>query len=147
MSVEPWLTPKLRPHWSVIGRIFSSAHFALDPGRDAFSRGAFARQNSIYAKPTIFFEGAHLVIPPAEQLTFLVMDSKGVVQAQAAQVTKGFAFTIRRHDCPAPKIGVVYIFVFGSDIEIAAHDEVRRCFFRKAFPEPAIPMQFIFVCW
>ena len=72
---------KLRPYRRVIGRIFSSTHFAIDPGGDAFFRQRFACQNSVYAQATIFFEGAHLIIPPAEKFSFLVMDSKRVDQA------------------------------------------------------------------
>ena len=45
---------KLRPHRRVIGRIFSSAHFAIDPGGDAFFRQRFACQNSVYAQAAIF---------------------------------------------------------------------------------------------
>jgi hypothetical protein len=131
----------------MIGRIFSSAHFAVDPGRYALFRQAFARQNSVYAQPKIFFEGAHLIIPPAEKVSFLVMDSKGVLQAEAAQITKSGAFAVRSHDGSVPKVGIVNIYVLWSDIKISAHDEFGKFFFRKAASEPPIPLQFIFVCW
>jgi hypothetical protein len=70
---------KFRPHRRVIRRIFSSTHFAVDPGGAAFFRQRFACQNSVYAQAAIFLEGAHLIIPPAEKFSFLVMDSKRVV--------------------------------------------------------------------
>src|SRR6476660_9145237 len=140
---ESWR--KLCPHRSVIGRIFSSTHFAIDPGGDAFSRQRFPCQNSVYPQATIFFEGAHLIIPPAEKFSFLVMDPKRVVQAETAQITKSRALAVRRHDGAAPKLGVVNIDVLWSDIEIAAHDEVGKFFFRKAISEPPIPLQFIFI--
>src|SRR4029078_170481 len=138
---ESWR--KVRPHWSVIRRIFSSTHFAIDPGGDAFFRERFARQNSVYAQSTIFFEGAHLIIPPAEKFSFLVMNSKRVEQAEAAQLTKSGAFAVRSHDGALPKRGVVNIDVFRSDIEIATHDQVVKFFFCNAFSEPPIPLQFI----
>src|SRR4029077_15740429 len=139
---ESWR--KLRPHRSVIGRVFSSTHFAVDPGGDAFFGQRFACQNSVYAQATIFFEGAHLIIPPAEKFSFLVMNSKRVVQTEAAQITKSGAFAVRRHDCAAPKPGVVNIDVLGSDIKIATYDEVGKFFFRKTVSDPPIPLQFIF---
>src|SRR4051794_26723324 len=105
---------KLRPHRRVIRRIFSSTHFAINPGGHAFFRQQFACQNSIYAQATISFEGAHLIIPPTEKFSFLVMDSKRVEQAKAAQITKSRAFAVRRHDGAAPKVGVVNIDVLGS---------------------------------
>src|SRR4029077_7137573 len=140
---ESWR--KLRPHRSVIGRVFSSTHFAIDPGGDAFFRQRFACQNSVYAQATIFFEGAHLIIPPAEKFSFLVMNSKRVVQAEVAQITKSRAFAVRRHDGPVPKVGIANIDVLRSEIKIATHDEVWGFFFRKAVSEPPIPLQFIFI--
>src|SRR4029077_3302421 len=142
---ESWR--KLCPHRRVIGRIFSSTHFAVDPGGDAFFRQRFACQNSVYAQAAIFFEGAHLIIPPAENFCFLVMDSKRVVQTEAAQIPKSGPFAVRRHDGTAPKLGVVNIDVLRSDIEIATHDEVGGFFFRETVSEPPIPLQFIFICW
>jgi len=59
----------------MIGRVFPGAHFAVYPRGDALFREAFARQDGVNAKPAIFFEGAHLIIPPAEKFSFLVMDS------------------------------------------------------------------------
>src|SRR5947199_8693128 len=106
----------------MIGRVFSSTHFAIDPGSAAFFRQRFACQNSVYAQSTIFFEGAHLIIPPAEKFSFVVMDSKRVEQAEVAQIAKSGAFAIRSHDGPVPKPGVVNIDIFGSDVEIAADD-------------------------
>ena len=70
---------EFRPHRSVIGRIFSSTHFVVDSRRDAFFRQGFACQNGVNAQAAIFFEGAHLIVPPAEQLPLLVMDSERVV--------------------------------------------------------------------
>src|SRR4029077_12565879 len=142
---ESWA--KLRPHRSVIGRIFSSTHFAIDRGGNAVFRQRFACQNSVYAQATVFFKRAHLIIPPAEKFSFLVMDSKRVVQAEAAQITKSRAFAVRSHDGPVPKIGIVNIDVLRSDIEIATHGEVGKFFFRKAVSEPSIPLQFIFIRW
>src|SRR5215468_10070328 len=74
------------------------------------------------------------------------MDSKRVVQAEAAQITKSSAFAIRSHDGAVPKLGIINISVLRSDIEIATYDEVGRCFFRKASSKPAIPVEFVFVC-
>src|SRR5437764_13026005 len=73
------------------------------------------------------------------------MDSKRVVQAETAQITKSGAFAVRSHDGTVPEVGVVNINILGCDIEIAAHDEVVEFFLRKAVPEPPIPMQLIFV--
>src|SRR5262249_32454926 len=70
---------KLCPYWRVIGWVFSAAHFVIDAGRDAFFRQAFACQYGVNAQPAIFFECAHLIVPPAEKFAFLVMDSQGVV--------------------------------------------------------------------
>ena len=86
-----------------------------------------------------------MIIPPAEKFPFFVMDSKRVVQAEAAQIPKNRAFAVRSHDGSMPKLGVVNIDVLGSDIEIAAHDQVEKFFFRKAVSEPPIPLQFIFI--
>src|SRR5205814_10703450 len=110
-----------------------------------FLREAFARQNGVNAKPTIYLECAHLIIPPTEKLSLPGMDSKRVVQAKAAQITKSGAFAVRSHDGTVPEVGVVNINILGCDIEIAAHDEVVEFFLRKAVSEPPIPMQFISV--
>src|SRR5262245_23898157 len=139
------LSRKLRPDRRVIGRVLPSAHFAVDPGRNAFFRQAFAGQNGVNTKPAILFEGAHLIIPPGEKFSLLVVDSKRVMQAETVQITKSRAFAVRRHDGSAPKLGIVNIYVFWSDVEVSAHNEVDKFLSRKAVSEPPIPLQFIFV--
>src|SRR3954469_7256775 len=140
---ESW--SEVRPHRSVIGRVFSITHFAIDPGGDAFFRQRFACQNSVYPQSTIFFKGAHLIIPPAEKFSFLVVNSKRVEQAEAAQIPKSGAFALGSHDGALPKLGVVNIDVFRSDIEIATHDQVVKFFLRNAVSDPPIPLQFILI--
>src|SRR5438094_6995160 len=79
-----FLNAKLRPHRRVVGWFFTLAHLAINPGRNAFCCQLFARQNCVNAQAAIFFERAHLIIPPTEEFAFLVMEPQRVAQADFA---------------------------------------------------------------
>jgi hypothetical protein len=65
----------------MIRRFLAFAHFDFDSRCAASIRETFTRQNCVDAQAMILFKPAHLIIPPTEQLVFLVVDSEGVVQA------------------------------------------------------------------
>ena len=69
---------KLCPHRRVIGQVFPAAHFPINAGRDTIFSQTFARQYSVNAQAAIFFERAHLVVPPGKKVALHVMDSKRV---------------------------------------------------------------------
>ena len=131
---------ELRPHRRVIGWFFPDAHFAVDAGCGTVFNHIFACQHGINPQAAISFKTAHLIVPPGEELAFLMMDSKCVVLAKAAQLPEGCSFAFRSHNRPPPEIDIVNIHVLRRDIKIAAHEQVVRFFFRHAVSQPAVPL-------
>jgi len=70
---------ELRPHRRVIGWFFTDAHFAIDAGCSTVFSQTFACQYGINSQAAISFKPAHLIVPPGEELAFLMMDSECVV--------------------------------------------------------------------
>ena len=78
------LNSKLRPYRRVIGRFLAFAHFAINPRSSAFFRELIDCENCVDAEAAIFFKRAHLIIPPAEQFAFFVMNSQCIVKTDFA---------------------------------------------------------------
>ena len=75
------------------------------------------------------------------------MNSQCVPQADFTQLLKRAAFAIGTHDGATPQICVVNVDIFRRDVEVTAHHNIVRLFFRDAISQAVIPMQFVFVGW
>src|SRR4029077_9240305 len=93
----------------------------------------------------IFLKRQHPIIPPTKQTAFGIMDAKGIAQIDLFERAKSGAFSLRTHNGAAPKAGIMHITIFRRDIEISAHNYVRKRFLRlrDAIAQLSEPLQFV----